>query len=107
MQDQRPATAARFGVALLRVSTEKQAQEGQSIDAQRRKVDFMAKRQKVDVVRYFVEHYSGRKTDRRILDELFSFLTDNPDITLVYVGDIDRLTRGGTEVYLALKRQLY
>ena len=82
-------------------------QEGQSIDAQRRKVDFMAKRQQVDVVRYFVEHYTGSVANRQILNELFAFLKDNPDVKVVYVGDIDRLTRGGTEVYLALKRQLY
>lgn len=107
MTHPKQASAGRFGVALLRVSTDKQMQEGQSIDAQRRKVDFMAKRQQVDVVRYFVEHYTGSVSDRRILNELFAFLKDNPDITVVYVGDIDRLTRGGTEVYLALKRQLY
>ena len=100
-------SSPRFGVALLRVSTDKQIQEGQSIAAQQRKVDFLAKRQKVDVVRYFVEHYTGFKTDRRILNELFAFLNENPDVSCVYVGDIDRLTRGGTEVYLALKRQLY
>ena len=82
-------------------------QEGQSIDAQRRRVDFMAKRQQVDVVRYFIEHYTGSVANRQILDELFAFLRANPDVTTVYIGDIDRLTRGGTEVYLALKRQLY
>ncbi|RUS63672.1 hypothetical protein EGN72_03245 [Pseudorhodobacter sp. E13] len=102
-----PTTSAqRFGVALLRVSTDKQFQEGESIETQRRKVEFVARRERIDIVRYFIEHYSGRKSDRRILDELFEFLSENRDIDAVIVGDIDRFTRGGTEIYLALKRQL-
>ncbi|WP_306046592.1 recombinase family protein [Nioella sp. MMSF_3534] len=102
-----PADQQRLGVALLRVSTEKQFQEGESIEAQRRKVEFVAKRQHIDIVSFFVEHYSGRKTDRRTLDDMFAFLEANKDVSFVLVGDIDRLTRGGTEIYLALKRRLY
>lgn len=101
-----PASAQRFGVALLRVSTDKQYQEGESIENQRRKVEFAARRERIDIVRFFIEHYSGRKSDRRIVDDLFDFLSENRDISTVLVGDIDRFTRGGTEVYLALKRRL-
>ncbi len=100
------ATAIKLGVALLRVSTDKQFQEGESIETQRRKTEFVGRRQQIDIVRFFTEHYSGRKSDRRVLEDLFTFLQENPDITCVIVGDIDRFTRGGTEVYLALKRQL-
>lgn len=96
----------RLGVALLRVSTDKQFQEGESIETQRRKTELVARRERIDIVRFFTEHYSGRKDDRRVLDELFEFLQDNPDIKYVIVGDIDRFTRGGTEIYLSLKRQL-
>lgn len=100
------ATRQRFGVALLRVSTDKQFQEGESIETQRRKVEFVARRERIDIVRFFTEHYSGRKSDRRVVEELFAFLEENRDITQVFVGDIDRFTRGGTEVYLSLKREL-
>lgn len=96
----------KLGVALLRVSTDKQYQQGESIDNQRRKVEFAARRDRIDIVRFFVEHFSGRKSDRRILDDLFEFLGANRDIGVVLVGDIDRFTRGGTEVYLSLKRRL-
>lgn len=106
MSKNHPTSVTRFGVALLRVSTDKQFQEGESIEAQRRKVEFAAKRERIDIVRFFTEHYSGRKTDRRVLDDLFKFLAENKDIQCVLVGDIDRFTRGGTEVYLALKRRL-
>ena len=101
-----PASAQRLGVALLRVSTDRQFQEGESIENQRRKAEFVARRERVDLVRFFTEHYSGRKTDRRILDDLFGFLGKNQDIRAVIIGDIDRFTRGGSEVYLSLKRQL-
>jgi len=106
MDYSKPATTPRFGVALLRVSTDKQFQEGESIETQRRKVEFVARREQIDVARFFIEHYSGRKADRRILDELFTFLDENKDIDTVIVGDIDRFTRGGTEIYLQLKRRL-
>ncbi|SNZ20098.1 Resolvase, N terminal domain [Cohaesibacter gelatinilyticus] len=95
-----------LGVALLRVSTDRQFQEGESIETQRRKTEFVARRDGIDIVRFFTEHYSGRKSDRRVLDDLFDFLEENDDIEVVIVGDIDRFTRGGTETYLALKRQL-
>lgn len=106
MAQNHPASVTRFGVALLRVSTDKQFQEGESIQAQRRKVEFAARRERIDIVRFFTEHYSGRKSDRRVLDDLFEFLAENKDIEVVIVGDIDRFTRGGTEVYLHLKRQM-
>lgn len=106
MVQNHPTSVTRFGVALLRVSTDKQFQEGESIEAQRRKVEFAARRERIDIVRFFTEHYSGRKSDRRVLDDLFEFLAENKDIQVVIVGDIDRFTRGGTEVYLHLKRQM-
>lgn len=101
-----PAPAQRLGVALLRVSTDRQFQEGESIENQRRKTEFVAGRERIDIVRFFTEHYSGCKTDRRVIDDLFAFLTDNADVRFAIIGDIDRFTRGGSEVYLKLKRRL-
>ncbi len=98
--------AIRLGIGLFRVSTDRQFQEGESIETQQRKAEFVAKRDRIDIVRLFVEHYSGRKTDRRVMDEMFDFLKENSDIQVVIVGDIDRFTRGGSEVYLRLRREL-
>ncbi len=96
----------RLGIGLLRVSTDRQFQDGESIENQQRKVEFVAGRDKIDIVRFFVEHYSGRKTDRSVIDEVFAFLKENPDVEVAIVGDIDRFTRGGSEVYLRLRREL-
>ena len=72
----------KFGIALLRVSTDKQFHHGDSLDTQKTRVDMAAERDGVSIVRYFTEHYSGRKTDRVVIEELLSYLDD-------HVGEID------------------
>jgi len=97
-----------LAIALLRVSTEKQFHHGDSLDTQRRRVDMVAERDGLDIVRYFTEHYSGRKTDRAVIDELLEFLDTNAgEIQAVYIVQIDRFTRAGSDMYLQLKKQLY
>jgi len=97
-----------LGVALLRVSTDKQFHHGDSLDTQKQRVDMIAKRDGADIVRYFTEHYSGRKTNRVVIDELLDFLDANSgEIKIVYIVQIDRFTRAGSDMYLFLKKQLY
>jgi len=96
-----------LAVALPRVSTDKQFYQGDSIETQITKIDMAAKRGGVEIVRYFVEHYSGRKTERAVIDDLLTFLDRNPEIKIVYIVQIDRFSRAGPEGYLHLKRKLY
>jgi len=97
----------KFGIALLRVSTDKQFQHGESLDTQTQRVQIMADRDGVDIARFFVEHFSGRKTDRAVISEMLDFLDNHKgEIDVVYIVQIDRFTRAGSEVYLYLKRQL-
>lgn len=98
---------AKLAVALLRVSSDKQFQHGQSIETQQTKVDLCADQRGLAIVRYFVEHFSGRRADRQVIEELLEFLKANADIKAVIVCDIDRFTRAGAEMYLYLRRQLY
>jgi len=95
-----------LGAALLRVSSDKQFHQGDSIDTQRTRVDMAAVREGADIVRYFVEHFSGRNTDRAVIEELLIFLDENPEIQIVYIAHIDRFTRAGSDTYLYLKKQL-
>jgi len=98
----------KLGIALLRVSTDKQFHHGDSLDTQKQRVDIVAKQDGTDIVRYFTEHYSGRKTDRAVIDELLEFLDVNSgEIQIVYIVQIDRFTRAGSDMYLFLKKQLY
>jgi len=99
-------STSELGVALLRVSTDRQFQVGESIETQQTKVDLVAGREAIEIARYFVEHYSGRKEDRDTITELLEFLQDNPQIRFVIIAHIDRLTRAGAEAYLYLRRQL-
>lgn len=97
----------KFGIALLRVSTDKQFHHGDSLDTQKTRVDMAAERDGVDIVRYFTEHYSGRKTDRAVIEELLSYLDQHVgEIDVVYIVQIDRFTRAGSDIYLFLKKQL-
>ena len=102
-----PAGAyAEQGVALLRVSTDRQFQEGESIETQRTRTSLVAERFNIEIVQHFAEHFSGRASNRQVLEEMFAYLGVHPRITVVIVSDIDRFTRGGPDVYLELKRRL-
>lgn len=95
-----------LGIAAVRVSTDKQFHEGDSIDNQAERIKRTAENDGVDIVKFFVEHYSGRKTDRTVVDEMLAYLDDNPDVKWVYINEINRFSRGGGDIYLNLKLQL-
>lgn len=98
----------KLGIALLRVSTDKQYDHGDSIDTQRVKIDRAAERDGVEIVRYFTEHYSGRATQRETIDEMLSYLAEHKDaVSAAYICQIDRITRAGSDAYLHLRKQLY
>ena len=91
---------------MFRVSTDRQFQVGESIETQGRRADLLAQKEQIDVVRIFTEHFSASEGDRATLEEMFQFLKDNAEIEVLIVGDIDRFTRGGAQIYLELKRRL-
>lgn len=94
-----------YAICLLRVSSDKQFQEGQGIDNQKGRCDYYANQHGISIVQYFYEHYSGRKTERLVLDNMLDLVKSNPgDISLLIVGNIDRFTRAGADSYLQLKK---
>lgn len=95
-----------MGIGAVRVSTDKQFHDGDSLTSQIERIEKAAKRDNVALVRFFMEHYSGRKTDRVVIRDMLNFLDENPDVKVVYINEINRFTRGGSEVYLYMKRQL-
>lgn len=97
----------KLAVCLLRVSSDRQLQEGQGIEVQKRTNDYFAERNGIAIVRYFTEHYSGRKADRQVLEEVLQFVEEsNGEITALIVSQIDRFTRAGADVYLFLQKRL-
>ena len=97
----------KLAVCLLRVSSDRQLQEGQGIEVQKRTNDYFAERNSFYIVRYFTEHYSGRKANRYVLEEVIEYIEQsNGEISALIVSQIDRFTRAGADVYLFLQKRL-
>lgn len=94
-------------VALFRVSTEKQANEGASLDAQQRAYRELATRSGWSTVAEYrgCESATQAASDRRVLQQLLACLRDSaPDA--VYVHEQSRLTRGDELEVALLMREL-
>ena len=78
-------------IAYLRVSTARQGQSGLGIEAQRQTVADYAKAQGIDIIAEYVEHESGKRSDRPQLREALDHARRaNAQLT---VAKIDRLSR--------------
>lgn len=94
-------------VALFRVSTERQANEGASLDAQQRAYRDMATRNGWTTVAEFrgCESATQAATDRRVLQQVLACIRENP-VDAVYVHEQSRLTRGDELEVALLLREL-
>lgn len=94
-------------IIYCRVSTSKQAQQGESLDLQESICRGIAERSNLNVIQVFKEQYSGRKEERPIIEDIFSFLKKNPNkISVLIIRSIDRFTRNGTFGYENLNQRL-
>ena len=86
-------------VAMERVSTSAQAntsrdEDGYSIQAQKEACEYKAEQIDAIIVRHFVDRgKSARTMDRPALQEMLTFITENPHIQYVIVHKLDRLAR--------------
>jgi Site-specific recombinases, DNA invertase Pin homologs len=86
----------------IRVSTDEQAREGFSIDAQKRKLLAYAESQDWDVVSVLVDDgYSAKDLNRPAMQELLQKVR-NEEIDVVLVFKLDRLTRSVRDLYALL-----
>lgn len=98
----------KFAIGHVRVSSNKQFDHGDSIEAQKQRIEESAARRGFAIVRWFVEHYSGRKDQRMVIDDMLEYLADNQDdVRAVFIYQINRFTRAGGDNYLYLRKQLY
>lgn len=94
-------------VALFRVSTERQATEGASLDAQERIFDDLARLHRWDVVEKFrgCESASQAGSERQVLQSVLACVRSRqPDA--IYVHEQSRLTRGDELEVALLMREL-
>lgn len=94
-------------VIYCRVSTTKQAQEGESLETQEKICRGIAVSRHLEVLDIFSEPFSGRKDSRPAFDEMMKFLKKHSnDVSYVIVRMIDRFTRGGSLSYEAIKADM-
>jgi len=98
----------KFVIGHVRVSSNKQFDYGDSIEVQQQQIEQAAKLRGYVIGRWFIEHYSGRKSERIIIDDMLSYLSDNnDDVHAVIIPYIERFTRGGGDNYLYLRKELF
>lgn len=94
-------------IIYCRVSSAKQAQEGESLDDQEKVCRAIAERNSLEVAKVFKEQFSGRKEDRPVIEDIFAFIKKNPNkISVLIFRAIDRFSRNGTLGYESLKQRL-
>lgn len=94
----------KYGIGYCRVSTNKQAQEGESLDVQEKIERSLAERKGIVLLNVFREAYSGENNNRPIIGEIFDFIkSSDKKIEYLIVRNIDRFTRGGVVAYELLK----
>ena len=94
-------------VAMFRVSTEKQANEGASLDAQERHYHELAVRSGWDTLATFrgCESATQASSEREVLQQVLAFIRQNrPEA--IYVHEQSRLTRGDELEVAALLREM-
>ena len=91
----------RFGI-YVRVSTERQATEGQSIDAQEDRIRAYAKASGLTVDRIYKDNGASGKDVNR--PSLASLLSDLGEIAVVIVYKFDRISRSVVDLYSLLER---
>lgn len=90
-----------------RVSSAKQAQQGESLEDQESVCRSIAERGNLKVLKVFREQFSGRKLERPVIGEIFAYLKGHPQkVDVLIVRAIDRFSRSGTFGYEALKQKL-
>jgi site-specific DNA recombinase len=90
-------------IGYIRVSTEKQADQGVSLDAQKAKIEAYAMLYDLDMVDYVIETASAKNTNREGLQEALGALTSGRADALIVVK-LDRLTRSVVDLGLMVEK---
>jgi DNA invertase Pin-like site-specific DNA recombinase len=100
-------TVQKHCLMYFRVSSSKQAQQGESFEDQEKVCENIAKMRNAIILGVYKEQYSGRKDERPAIEEMISFIKKNPNkIDFIIFKSIDRFTRNGTLGYESLKQRL-
>lgn len=94
-------------IAYVRVSTDRQATDGSSLETQKRRISEYAAQKQYEVVKLFVEEGESAKTDRRpVLQEMLGYVRIHKGkVSVLIFPKVDRFARY-TEDYHFLKAYL-
>lgn len=101
-----PDLVKRNAVIAVRVSSDKQFQEGDSPEAQREQLEQLAQSLNAHVKKVFIFAESGAKIIQPMQEAIDYCADRRNDIQLFLIKSIDRFTRGGADFYGPLKKQL-
>ncbi len=93
-------------VIAVRVSSDKQFQEGDSPEAQREQLEQLAQSLDARVSKVFVFTQSGAKLEQPMQQAIDYCRDPKNDVQYFLIKSIDRFTRGGADFYSSLKKQL-
>lgn len=96
-------------IAHARVSSPKQAQQGDSLDVQAKTFQSIIESKGWSLIdgKIWRESYSGRKKDRPVWNEIIAYIKKHPGEVQYYLfKSIDRFTRKGTLTYLTMQEEL-
>ena len=94
-------------IIYCRVSSAKQAQQGESLEQQEAICRNIAERNNFPVLKVFSEQYTGREDERPAIEDIFSYIKSSPKkVNVLIFRAIDRFTRNGTFGYEHLIQQL-
>lgn len=102
-----PMDNNKTAILYCRVSTDKQAQNWDSLDVQEKECRAYCERMHITVVEVFREQFTGTSVQRPALTEALKFLKEQrKSIDYCIIHKIDRSTRWGLGDYYEIKKQL-
>lgn len=101
-----PKITGKNAVAAIRVSTEKQGRDGDSPEAQKEQIERYAATHGITIKQFFIFLESASKEQQPVQPAIDYCKNEKNDIQLFIIKSIDRFTRGGSDVYTPLKKQL-
>lgn len=93
-------------VAVMRVSSDRQGFEGDSIEHQKDQIDLYAKVRNIIIKKYFIFIESASKEQQPVQEAIDYCKNQKNKIQLFIIKSIDRFTRGGSSLYDHMKTEL-
>ena len=93
-------------VAVMRVSSDRQGMDGDSIEHQKDQIDLYSSTRNITIKKYFIFIDSASKEQQPVQEAIDYCKNPKNKIDLFIIKSIDRFTRGGSSLYDHMKTEL-